>query len=152
MSTPDPVESVVAAQPAALPAIDWPAVAAGAAAAVAIGFAASMLMRPLYAGGMGASLIAVIGMGISMLADACGGALAGLMAKRRGALHGALAMVGASLVGVLISLVMMARMGQMQLLLNLPYWLQWFLYAILGLIVGTVAGAIAAKVAAKPSS
>ena len=131
-------------------AIDWAAVAAGAAASLAIGFSASFLLRPLYTGGtMGYALVATLSFAVSMLADAIGGAVAGFMAKRRGALHGALAMVGASAFGVVASMVMMSRQGHLDAFWSLQYWLQWLLYAAVGLGVGTVAGLVAAKVAAK---
>ena len=134
-------------------AIDWAAVAAGAAASLAIGFSASLLMRPLYAdGSMGYALIATVSFVVAMLADGIGGAVAGFMAKRRGALHGALAMVGASAFGVLASVVMMSRRGgDMQAFLSLQYWLQWLFYALFGIGVGTLAGLVAAKIAAKQS-
>jgi hypothetical protein len=138
--------------PAAPTGIDWAAVAAGAAASLAIGFSASFLMRPMYAKGeLGYGTIVAITLLTSLLADTVGGAVAGFMARRSGALHGALAMVGASAFGMVASVVMMSRYGNFDAYLSLSYWLQWLAYAVLGLIVGTVAGFVAAKVAAKSS-
>jgi hypothetical protein len=136
--------------PAASPAIDWTAIAAGAAASLAIGFSASFLLRPMYLEAeLGYGTIVAIGLVASLLADAVGGAVAGFMAKRRGALHGALAMVGASVFGIAASVVMMSRQGHLEAFASLSYWLQWLLFAVLGLAIGTLAGFVAAKVAEK---
>jgi hypothetical protein len=138
--------------PAAPGTIDWTAVAAGAAASLAIGFSASFLMRPMYAtGNLGYGTIVAITLLSSLVADGVGGAVAGFMARRRGALHGALAMVGASAFGLVASVVMMSRYGNLEGFMSVTYWLQWLAYAVLGLVVGTVAGLVAAKVAARSS-
>ena len=132
--------------------LDWRAIAAGAGASLAIGMSASFLMRAaLGAGGIvlaTGTVWALSGL-VSALADVVGGATAGLMAKRRGALHGLLAMLLAAAFGLVVSIVMMARHSMTP---GLDYWLQWFGMAIVGVAIGTLAGWAAARIAAAKSS
>jgi hypothetical protein len=135
--------------------LDWRAIAAGAGATLALGFSASYLMRPFYAGaGMQlayGTMIALSGL-VALTTHVLGGAIAGLLAKRRGAVHGALAMLLASGLGFVVTVVMLARQGGLPAATNLLFWFQWLLMAVLCFGAGTVAGAIAARVAAtKPS-
>jgi hypothetical protein len=108
-------------------------------------------MRPLLASGnmdlAYGTILALNGL-VSMVTDAIGGATAGLLAKRRGALHGLLAMVLASAFGLVVSVVMLARYHALSAMLGLGYWVQWLGMALLGLAIGSVAGLVAAKLAA----
>jgi hypothetical protein len=130
--------------------LDWRAIAAGAAASIAIGLSVSFLMRTAFAGGMtlGYGTIIALTSFVGLLADAIGGATAGLIAKRRGAVHGALAMVLASAFGLVVSVVMMGRYGQLGMMTSIAYWAQWLGMALLGLGAGTLAGLVAARIAA----
>jgi hypothetical protein len=132
--------------------LNWGAIAAGAGATLAIGFSGSALLRSwIGEQGFGIGTIQAFFFLLSLVADSVGGAVAGLMARQRGALHGALAMVGASAFGMLASLVMMSRQGSLEAMFNVGYLGQWLLYALVGLGVGTLAGMVAARVAAKAS-
>jgi hypothetical protein len=137
--------------PIAIPAIDWAAVAAGAGASLAIGISASFLMRPVYASDIAYGTALFLGGLAGVLADVLGGAGAGLVARRRGALHGALAMLLASAFGLVVTFVLVARQGGLGMIANVGFWAQWVLMAALGLGAGTLAGWIAARVAAKSS-
>jgi hypothetical protein len=129
--------------------LDWRAIAAGAGASLAIGFSASFLMRPLYSSGIGYGTIQFLSIMVGLLADTLGGAVAGLLARRRGALHGALAMLLASAFGLVVTFVVVGRQGHFEALANVGFWAQWMLMALLGLGAGTLAGWIAARIAAK---
>jgi hypothetical protein len=135
--------------------LDWRAIAAGAGASIAIGMSASFLMRSALSGGSVdlayGTLLAINGL-VSVIADVVGGATAGLLAKRRGALHGLLAMLLASAFGIVVSVVMLARVGQLALMAGVVYWLQWFGMALVGVAIGTFAGWIAARLAAAKST
>ena len=146
-------DPAIAGHVAATDALDWRAIAAGAGASLAIGFSASFLMRPLFGGNvaLGYGTLAAINLLVSILADAVGGATAGALARRRGAVHGALAMVLAAACGFVVTLVMLGRQGHVASV-GAAFWLQWLAYAVLGLVVGTVAGLVAAKVAAAKST
>jgi hypothetical protein len=135
--------------PAAAPGLNWAAIAAGAGASLAIGFSASYLLRPMYSSGIGYGTAMFLSMVVGLLADALGGAVAGLVARQRGALHGALAMLLASAFGLVVTFVMVGRQGHMEALVNVGFWAQWLAMALLGLGAGTLAGWIAARIAAK---
>jgi hypothetical protein len=135
--------------PAASPNLNGAAIAAGAGASLAIGFSASFLMRPMYSSGIGYGTAMFLSMVVGLLADALGGAVAGLVARQRGAVHGALAMVLASAFGLVVTFVMVGRQGHMEALANVGFWAQWLAMALLGLGAGTLAGWIAARIAAK---
>jgi len=137
--------------PAAPSSLNWAAIAAGAGASLAIGFSASFLMRPMYSSGIGYGTVMFLSMVVGLLADTLGGAVAGLVARRSGALHGALAMVLASAFGLVVTFVMVGRQGHLEALANVGFWAQWALMALLGLGAGTLAGWIAANIAAKSS-
>jgi hypothetical protein len=135
--------------PAAAPGLNWAATAPGAGASLAIGFSASYLLRPMYSSGIGYGTAMFLSMVVGLLADALGGAVAGLVARQRGALHGALAMLLASAFGLVVTFVMVGRQGHMEALANVGFWAQWLAMALLGLGAGTLAGWIAARIAAK---
>ena len=132
---------------------DWRAIALGAGTSLAVGFAVSYLMRfvPVQEGAMQRVMFAVVFPLIGLVNDALGGAVAGFIARRRGAAHGALACVLASAASTAITLVRLLRMdlGATSLsgwLTTLPFWLA------LGIGVGAGAGALAvrAAVASRP--
>ena len=146
-------DPAIAGHVAAAEALDWRAIAAGAGASLAIGLSASFLMRSVLAGGdvvLGFGTLVAINGVVSVIADLVGGATAGLLAKRRGALHGLLAMLLASACGLVISVVMMARYGALASI-GIAWWAQWLGLAIVGVAIGTFAGWVAARIAAAKS-
>ena len=134
-------------------ALDWRAIVSGAGATLAIGIALGALLGMwMQDHPLGYGTVQALSIVVGLLADVVGGALAGVLAKRRGALHGAMAMVLASAFGLVASLVLMSRAGQLDVFLSLSYWMWWLLTALLGLGVGALAGLVAARIAAAKSA
>ena len=138
----------VSALPAAL---DWRAIAIGAATTLAVVMVAQYLLMQVLSTGAGTGIdpkwLALWPL-VGLLGDALGGALAGLLARRRGALHGLLASALAFAGGMVVSTARLVHDGHAQMLLSLMYWVQVVAWSAIGLGVAAVAGLVAAKLAA----
>lgn len=134
-------------------AYDWRAIALGAAAILAVGIAAPLLLSQALSRGDSTpdprwfALWPLMG----LFADGLGGALAGLLARRRGAVHGALASLLAFGGGIVISIVRLAMAGAAAMLLSPMYWVQVIGWSAVGVGVAAVAGLVAARTAAAAS-
>ena len=134
-------------------ALDWRAILLGAAAILAVGIAAPLLLgQALSRGGSTPdprwfALWPLMG----LFADGLGGALAGLLARRRGAVHGALASVLAFGGGLVISIAQLVLRNAAAMLLSTAYWVQVLGWSALGVGVAALAGLVAARAAASAS-
>jgi hypothetical protein len=140
-----------AANSVATRGLDPRAIALGAAAILAIGLSSSYVMQQLFLGSPDTAnvrLFQLLSTAIGLVSHAVGGATAGLVARRRGAVHGGIACLLASLGGVVVTLVMVGRQGQLSAILNIAFVAQWLIWVLLGMAIGVAAGAIAARVAA----
>jgi hypothetical protein len=135
--------------------LDVRAIALGAGSSLGIGYAASYLMvSALTVDGVvqyprGGLLLRILSPLIGLFADALGGALAGLLARRRGAMHGALASLLATGGGLVIMLVRLAMHGDLSALASIAWIAQYLVMAALGIGVAALAGQIAAGIAAR---
>jgi hypothetical protein len=131
---------------------DWRAVGIG----VAVGLAGTLLLGMVFrlmqfdVERHGPWLIHVFSYGAGAVVDIACGATAGALARRRGALHGVLAGLGASLASPVVGYVTMLVQGHG----TAPIELDAYLLAIafssgVGIVLATVAGAIAAPIAAR---
>jgi hypothetical protein len=134
---------------AVVPSLDWRAIASGAAASLAVSLSVGLLAsryvlaHPPGEGGATRLLYLALPL-VGLVADALGGALAGLMAKRRGMVHGLLAALLASAGGLVVSISRLALHGALAPLLAPVFWLQMVLWIALGAFVAMAAGALAA--------
>jgi hypothetical protein len=137
-------------------ALDWRAIALGAGATLAVGMLAPYLLVQVWPRSTGEEIgwfwLVWLFPLLGLLADALGGALAGLLARRRGAVHGALASVLAFAGGMVISVARMVSGGAGEMLLSPLYWLKVIGWSALGIGVAALAGAIAARAAASAPS
>ena len=137
--------------PAVPATLDWRAIAFGAGATLAVGMLGPYLLLQVLSKGSGMiddprwfALWPLIG----LLADGVGGALAGLLARRRGATHGVIASALAFVGGLVVSIGRLVNDGHAQMLLSLGYWGQVIAWTVAGLGVAAVAGLVAARTAA----
>ena len=151
----DESDPAVAAVPAAVAGLDWRAIALGAGASLGIAYAANFLLMRAFAPATGAftpdnvfwfSLVAPL---LGLLADALGGALAGLLARRRGAMHGLLAAALASAGSLVVTLARFARYGGLMGAAGIGWALGYLFWTVVGLGVAAVAGMVAANLAAR---
>jgi hypothetical protein len=145
--------SEVSSQPEQRPGLDWRAIAFGAAAILALGIATSLMLTPLLAksGTFDTRWLALWPL-VGLVADGLGGALAGLLARQRGALHGLLASALAFVGGMVMSIARMVYEGFSEMLLSPMYWVQVIGWSAAGLGVAALAGWLAARTVASESS
>ena len=138
-------------EPARLPqGLDPRAIALGAGATLAIGLSSTFLVQSVLVGDTApdVELWRLLSTVVGLVADAIGGATAGYIARRRGALHGVLASVLAGIGGLLVTAVMLGRQGHFEMLGNVAFVTQWLLWTAIGAGLAAIAGAFAARVAA----
>ena len=133
--------------------LNWEAIGAGAALNLVIGFGASRLMMLFgtpTAGRQIFLLVAVIH-GLGLLGDIAGGAVAGGMARQRGALHGLVAHAITIALGFGFGLAWIATRHPESLiyLRSLAYWASFVPWSLLGLGVAAAAGEVAARMRAQ---
>jgi hypothetical protein len=135
------------------PGIDWRAVGIGAAVGIGGGLLLHLLFRvfPISVEEGRIWLVYVLNYGGGMLVDAACGATAGVLARRRGALHGLLAGAIAALLSPLIGFAMMwmETRGAPPIQVS-AYLIAIATGALLGTAIATAAGAIGARAAAGP--
>jgi hypothetical protein len=150
----EPARLVADAAAVAPAGLDWRAIALGAAGTLAVGMLAPYLLLQVLMRDSGMvtdtrwfALWPLIG----LLADGLGGAIAGLLARRRGAMHGALASAVAAGGGMVISIGRLAFNGAVATLASPAYWVQVLAWTANGIGVAAVAGLVAARTAASAS-
>jgi hypothetical protein len=130
--------------------LDPRAIALGAGATLAIGLSSTFLVQSVLVGDTApdVELWRLLSTVVGLFADAIGGATAGFIARRRGAVHGVLASLLAAIGGLLVTAVMLGRQGHIELLGDVAFLAQWLLWTALGAVLAAAAGAFAARVAA----
>lgn len=126
--------------------MNWQAIGIGAVVGVMIGFAWSTALGAMIAANPSSyDSIKWIGYAVGIVNDLACGAVAGWIAKRRGAAHGALADVVAIVVGFVLGTVLnIARGGSFEYLSSGSYWGQWLVMVIPGIGLAAFAGWVAA--------
>jgi hypothetical protein len=134
--------------------LDWRAALVGGGIAIALGIGVSWLAQAAIRGGMAPdSRMVYLAMAIAgLLVDAIGGAVAGAIARRQGALHGVVACALATFAGLAFTILMVQKAGVAPASLGATFWAQWVAQALLGFAAAAVAGLLAARIAARVSA
>lgn len=132
--------------------LNWEAIGAGAALNLVIGFGASRLMMLFGTPSAGQQMILLMLVirGLGLIGDMAGGAVAGGMARRRGALHGLIAHAISIVLGFAFGLAWMTTRHPESLvyLRSVAYWASFVPWSLLGLGVAAAAGEVAARMRA----
>jgi hypothetical protein len=134
-------------------ALDWRAIGIGAAVVLAFALALRVVVTvfPLEAGTTWFTTYLIGARALGILVDLLGGAAAGWIARQRGTLHGAIAVLLGRLAALVLGTIVTAvqAQGEMSWLLTAGYWfslLGWLLIAtLLGAIAGLMGGRLAAR-------
>lgn len=134
-------------------ALDWRAIGIGAAVVLAFALALRVVVTvfPLEAGTTWFTSYLIGARALGILVDLAGGAAAGWIARQRGTLHGAIAVLLGRLAALVLGTIVTAvqAQGEMSWLLTAGYWFSLLGWLLMATLLGAIAGLMGARLAAR---
>lgn len=134
-------------------ALDWRAIGIGAAVVLAFALALRVVVTvfPLEAGTTWFTSYLIGARALGILVDLAGGAAAGWIARQRGTLHGAIAVLLGRLAALVLGTIVTAvqAQGAMSWLLTAGYWFSLLGWLLMATLLGAIAGLMGARLAAR---